>query len=755
MRALRAVSTEKGRDPRDFALVAYGGSGPVHAAALAAELGVRTVIVPPLAGLFSAAGLLFARTEFHDVRFCRVDAPRAGPRGAARASRRDARRTSEPRSAPASGGVAAHGRPPLPRAELGHRGRLPRRAIDAAAVARARRALRGRARAPLRRAPRGGLAVEIRALRLAVARAAARGRAWRRARRTSRVPTRGDARARRLRRRPTARSRRRVVARAAIGDEPARGPAARRRVRHDGRRPAGLDRRGATRPARSCSTHVAGEVDARQPRTTPTRSSAADRRATRSRTVADEMATTIFRTAHSTVVRDAMDFSAALCGPTGETVAQAVTIPLQLGSIPNAMRALLERFGDDLRARRRLHRQRPVRRRRATRPTSSSSSRSSSRRRLIGFAVTVAHHGDVGGRVPGHERLRQHRRLPGGPAAPVDAAVRRRRAGRRRLRDHPRQRAHPARDDRRPQRAGRRVHDRRARRSRSWRSATAPSGSPSMMDGPARPHRAARAAARSPRWPDGTATFTDYLDSDGIDVVRRADHRRADDPRRRDRSPTSRDSAPMVRGRAQLHAVVRRGERLPDGHGGRRASTSRARRGAIRPITVVTKPGTVTHVVMPGASSMRGVTGYRISDAINGALAQLIPHRVPAAGEGGSTLAFFAGRRDGEPFVYSELVVGTWGGAAGRRRQRRPRQPVREHGEHPRRGGRVGLADPDRALRARRRLRRRRPLPRRARGRARLAGARARHAAARALRPPGAPALRPRRRPRRARARRT
>ena len=54
--------------------------------------------------------------------------------------------------------------------------------------------------------------------------------------------------------------------------------------------------------------------------------------------IADEMATTIFRTAHSTVVRDVMDFSAALCGPTGETVAQAVTIPLHLGSIPTAMR---------------------------------------------------------------------------------------------------------------------------------------------------------------------------------------------------------------------------------------------------------------------------------------------------------------------------------------------------------------------------------------------------------------------------------
>src|SRR5439155_3156946 len=60
--------------------------------------------------------------------------------------------------------------------------------------------------------------------------------------------------------------------------------------------------------------------------------------------IADEMATTIFRTAHSTVVRDVMDFSAALCDPSGETVAQAVTIPLHLGSIPTAMRALLERF---------------------------------------------------------------------------------------------------------------------------------------------------------------------------------------------------------------------------------------------------------------------------------------------------------------------------------------------------------------------------------------------------------------------------
>ena len=79
-RALRSVSSEKGRDPRDFALVAYGGAGPIHAVGLAEELGVTTVLVPPLAGLFSAIGLLFARPEFHDVRPCQLDAGSADPR---------------------------------------------------------------------------------------------------------------------------------------------------------------------------------------------------------------------------------------------------------------------------------------------------------------------------------------------------------------------------------------------------------------------------------------------------------------------------------------------------------------------------------------------------------------------------------------------------------------------------------------------------------------------------------------------------
>ncbi len=65
MRAIRAVSVERGRDPRQFALLAFGGNGPLFAAGIAAELGIRRVLIPPLPGVFSAFGLLVADAEHH------------------------------------------------------------------------------------------------------------------------------------------------------------------------------------------------------------------------------------------------------------------------------------------------------------------------------------------------------------------------------------------------------------------------------------------------------------------------------------------------------------------------------------------------------------------------------------------------------------------------------------------------------------------------------------------------------------------
>ncbi len=79
--AIRLVTLERGQDPRDFALLAFGGAGPLHAVALARELGIPTVVVPPLPGITSALGCLVADVR-HDfvqtvnARLADVDAGR-------------------------------------------------------------------------------------------------------------------------------------------------------------------------------------------------------------------------------------------------------------------------------------------------------------------------------------------------------------------------------------------------------------------------------------------------------------------------------------------------------------------------------------------------------------------------------------------------------------------------------------------------------------------------------------------------------
>ena len=64
IRAIKSVTTFRGRDPRDFTLMAFGGSGPVHAALIARSLGIRQIIVPGSPGVFSALGLLEALPEY-------------------------------------------------------------------------------------------------------------------------------------------------------------------------------------------------------------------------------------------------------------------------------------------------------------------------------------------------------------------------------------------------------------------------------------------------------------------------------------------------------------------------------------------------------------------------------------------------------------------------------------------------------------------------------------------------------------------
>jgi N-methylhydantoinase A len=75
MGAVRVISVEQGEDPREFALVAFGGAGPLHAADVARAMGIRRVIVPPRPGLLSAMGLLNAdvRGDFSLTRLARAE----------------------------------------------------------------------------------------------------------------------------------------------------------------------------------------------------------------------------------------------------------------------------------------------------------------------------------------------------------------------------------------------------------------------------------------------------------------------------------------------------------------------------------------------------------------------------------------------------------------------------------------------------------------------------------------------------------
>lgn len=79
VRATQIVSTQRGHDPRDFALVAFGGAGPLHAAKVAEDLGVATVLVPPFAGVLSAYGLLSAEYRTYETITRRVAIDEGAP----------------------------------------------------------------------------------------------------------------------------------------------------------------------------------------------------------------------------------------------------------------------------------------------------------------------------------------------------------------------------------------------------------------------------------------------------------------------------------------------------------------------------------------------------------------------------------------------------------------------------------------------------------------------------------------------------
>src|SRR3989475_13007882 len=91
LRALRLVSVERGYDLRDFALIAYGGAGPVHAGLLARQAGITRVIVPVHSGTFSALGCLVSPLRYDAVQTWRGRPDGWGPQPPPGRVQRDAK----------------------------------------------------------------------------------------------------------------------------------------------------------------------------------------------------------------------------------------------------------------------------------------------------------------------------------------------------------------------------------------------------------------------------------------------------------------------------------------------------------------------------------------------------------------------------------------------------------------------------------------------------------------------------------------
>jgi N-methylhydantoinase B len=376
-------------------------------------------------------------------------------------------------------------------------------------------------------------------------------------------------------------------------------------------------------------------------------------------TIADELALIVIRTACSAVVRDAMDYSTAICDAEGRTLAQGLTTPLHLGSFYDAMTNLIAVFagriapGDVfifndpyLAAGQHLPDIYIVR------PIFIDGV-------LEGWATTVAHHNDVGGIVPGSNSIGSTEIYQEGLRLPLL-----------KLFDAGRENSAiwdiVAANVRVPDKV---IGDLRAQIAacavgeREFRELFKRYGAPLLRRAFAEIHDYAERLARREfsEIPDGTYRFENHIDGIGENpepirfVVALTV---AGDRVKVDWTGTS----PQVKGGinspipftkaaayAALRAVV--GGDVPNAQGFTRA------------VEVVAPPGTIANPLPPAACGARGITGFRMIDCLMGALAQAVPARVPADGNGGATIPSFGGFVDGRPYVYVETMMGTTGGA--------------------------------------------------------------------------------------------
>lgn len=343
--ALKIVSVERGHDPRDFTLAAFGGAGPLHAAALAEELGVAEVICPPIPGAFSALGLVGSDLKRDYVRTVYVMTDSADPAALETAF---AELEAEGAAMLDRAGVAPERR----RFERSLDARYGRQsyelnvpagagAFDAAALAAAANAFHDRHRQTYghdnRTEPAQIVSLRLAAIgeipSLAIRQAPASSGDPVKGRRAVHAGRSGRADAPVL-------DRQRMPAGYVVD-----GPAVIESLESTIRVPPGwraeMDGDGFIRLTLREKAPVAAAAQDNDPATFEIVKNSLYK-------IAEEMRVVLAKTAYSPILKSAGDYSCGVFDRAGDMVAQGPDLPIHLGSMPDAVRAVVQAFGDDV-----------------------------------------------------------------------------------------------------------------------------------------------------------------------------------------------------------------------------------------------------------------------------------------------------------------------------------------------------------------------------------------------------------------------
>jgi N-methylhydantoinase B len=380
--------------------------------------------------------------------------------------------------------------------------------------------------------------------------------------------------------------------------------------------------------------------------------------------IVDEMVLTVIRIAYSSIMRDTMDLSSAFCDRQGRMIAQGLSVALHLGSIPDAMDQVRRKYGDTLQPGDIVVLNDPYQGGMHL-PDIFMFKPVFVAERLLGYAVVVAHHNDIGGRVPGSSAADSTEIFQEGLRIPVLKLYERGKVNQTlmdliainvRIPD-------VVLGDLQAQAAACGIAE------RGMNELAARYGTDQLerhfdelLD---YSEREARRTVRS--IPPGIYRFVDYLDDDGVNMdqpvkIAVAVHVEGDEL-----TVDLEGTSPQVRGainstlsfaKSAVYFAVRS---IMD-------SDAPNNSGFFRPIHVKAPLGCLVNPRPPAAVAARGISGFRLIDAMFGALAQAIPERVRAAGEGGTTsYSFGCYDAEGRFSLFREAIMGAWGG--GRRRE--------------------------------------------------------------------------------------